>query len=234
MKKFRIAIIEDNVFERRMLKEELVQVVKESVLDEYADGETFLEVSQRYDILFLDYGMPGLNGIEVAELYRKKWPKTVIVFVSCHDEILPQGYRVHAYQFLIKPVKKEVLEEVIARISEELEYQALNLEFEGKNYLIPVRSIIYIESGKHGNGVVIRTKEREYRATETMTHFEESLNAKCFVRVHRSYIVNLHWVKEWHRDRITLRNGEKARLSLRKQKYFEQKLDEFKWETGYI
>lgn len=234
MRKFRIAIIEDNVYERRMLKEQLVEVVKNYSLDEYDDGESFLDANERYDILFLDYEMPGMNGIQVAEIYRKKWPKTVIVFVSCHDEVLPQGYRVHAYQFLVKPARKEDLEEIMARISEEFEYQALKLEFEGKHYLVPVRSVLYIESGKHGNGVVIRTEDRVYRDSGTMQFYEEFLNAKCFVRVNRSYIVNLRWVETWKNDRITLRNGERARLSLRKRKYFEHKLDEFKWETGYI
>ena len=73
-----------------------------------------------------------------------------------------------------------------------------------------------------------------YAIYKKVNIYEEFLNAKCFVRVNRSYIVNLRWVETWKNDRITLRNGERARLSLRKRKYFEHKLDEFKWETGYI
>lgn len=234
MKKFRIAIIEDNQYERQMLKEQLTEVIKECTLAEYGDGETFLAADERYDIIFLDYEMPGMNGMQAAELYRKKWPKTAIVFVSCHEEVLPLGYRVHAYQFLVKPVKKAEIEDIIARISGELEYQVLQLEYEGQKYIVPVRAILYIESGKYGNGVLIRTKERSYRDYQPMSYYEAFLNAKCFVRVHRSYIVNLFWVKEWHGDMITFKNGEKARLSLRRKRYFEEKLEEFKWEMGYI
>ncbi len=174
-----------------------------------------------------------MDGIRTAEQYRKKWPKTVIIFASGHDEIMPQGYRVHAYQFLVKPVKKAELEDVIARISEERKLQALSLEINGQKDIVPVRSIIYIESGENGNGVLIRTLEKEYRDYQSLSYYEETLSSEYFVRVHRSFMVNLLHVKEYHKNVITFTNDERAKLSLRKLKYFEEKLNEFKWEMGY-
>lgn len=232
MYKFRMAIIEDNVYEQQMLCDQLEEVIKGCKLDWYSSGEAFLEAKQRYDIIFIDYEMPGMNGVETADIYRRKWPKTAIVFVSGHEEMLPQGYKVRAHQFLVKPVTKEELEEVIRRISEERRLQALCLEWNGQKDVIPIKSIVYIESGKHGNGVVIRTKEKEYRDYQPLSFYEEYLSSEYFVQVHRSYIVNLYYVEEYHRNLILLKNGEKAKLSLRRQKYFEEKLNEFKWKMG--
>lgn len=234
MYKFKMAIIEDNRYEQEMLREKLEEIVKGSNPVWYESGEAFLEANERYDIIFLDYEMSGMNGVEVAKLYRKTWPRTVIIFVSGHEEILPQGYRVRAHEFLVKPVSKERLEEVLAVISEECEYQSIVLEDAGVKYHVPVRSILYLESGKHGNGVVIRTKDRAFCSSLQLKDYENILSPECFVQSHRSYIVNLYHVKDYGKHLITISNGERARLSDRKRPFFEEKLTEFRWKKGTI
>ncbi len=234
MYKFKVAIIENNIYDQQILLEELAEVLKGIVPDCYENGEDFIAENKYYDIVFLGYELPGINGMETAQIYRKKWSKTAIIFVSTHKEALPLGYKVRAYRFLMKPVKREELEEAVACISRECEYQVLYLEYEGRKYTVPIKHIVYIEAGKHGNGVVIRTRERDYRDNQQLADYEEILSAECFVRTHRSYIVNLFHITEYGKGHILLGNGEKALLSTRSVKKFEEKLTEFRWKKANI
>ncbi len=232
MYKFKVAIIENDICDRQKLQNELAVILKNIVPDCYENGEDFIAQNKYYDIIFLGYELPGMNGIETVENYRKKWPKTAIIFVSRHKEIIPLGYKVRAYRFLLKPIQREELAEAITCISQEREYQALWLEYEGKKYSVPVKNIVYIEAGKHGNGVVIRTGQHAYLDNRQLADYEDTLNAECFVRTHRSYIVNLFHVTEYGNGRILLRNGEKALLSTRSVKRFEEKMNEFEWKKA--
>ena len=80
-----------------------------SCLDTYESGEEFLESGKNYDLLFLDIDMKGMDGIETARKIRLRDKKLKIVYVTAYREYAGKAFSVHAFGYLLKPVKKERL-----------------------------------------------------------------------------------------------------------------------------
>lgn len=175
----------------------------------FASAEAFLfdmNANDSYDVLLLDIEMPGMNGLELARGLRDKGAKSQIIFITGYPDYISQGYDVSALHYLLKPVKREKLYEVLDRVAEALKRMP-------KFALIPVgkevirvyfEDIIYAES--QGHYLYIKTKRGEFRPRLTAGELAERLDG-AFFKCGRSFLVGLRYVERITKDTVFLEDG---------------------------
>ena len=131
----------------------------------------------------------------------------IIVFVTSHTHYAPQCFECDAARYLVKPLQEEKVYEALSYIEKKLSHEHTILSFYyNKEYIrLSCHTIFYCES-EH-NGSVIYTQQGVFRTRMTISELEEKLEKGMFCRVHRSYLVNLRFVKTVNRSEITLQDG---------------------------
>ena len=175
----------------------------ESFLFHYADDKT-------YDILLLDIEMGGEDGVSLARQVRKENKTVQIVFVTGYSDYIAEGYEVEALHYLMKPLRKDKLFEVLDRAVEKRKQQerCLNLDVSGEMVRIPFYEIRYLEV-QH-NYVSVCAGD-VYTVRKTLADFEKELDAN-FVRVGRSMILNLRQVRRVTKKEVILFDGTTLQL----------------------
>jgi two-component system LytT family response regulator len=171
------------------------------------------------ELLFLDIHMPGMDGFDVIGALASDKDATAprVIFTTAYDQYAVRAFEVNAVDYLLKPFTLERLRSAIQRVREQ--FQARQLESapvnggaraanfytnrivfksRGRILFLPVSDIRWI--GAEGNYVRLSTATETHLLRETMAHLEERLDPRGFVRVHRSFIVNLKYVKEVRRE----------------------------------
>jgi DNA-binding LytR/AlgR family response regulator len=172
-----------------------------------------------YDVIFLDVEMPGLTGIETARLVRERPEAPAVVFVTAHEHYAVDAFAVEAFDYLLKPVDGDRLSRVVERLSNRkpappTPVQKIPVVSAGKTVLIDFDAIHYVQAD--GDYSRIHTYDRSYLCTASLRELEGRL-PPAFVRIHRSYVVNLAKVASVRRagpDRIRLALDDEARTEL--------------------
>ncbi len=228
-------IIDDEPLARSLVKEYLAAYPDIEVLAECNDGFEGVKAigNLEPDLIFLDIQMPKINGFEMLELLEKV---PAVIFTTAFDEYAIKAFEADAIDYLLKPFSKLRFDKAIqkwmsTRQNEKDEkYQAfiekpqkhseeqnrIVVKNGTKIQIIPVQDIIYIEA--YDDYVKIFTSEGFKLKKKTMAHYESALNPSEFLRVHRSYIVQLKEITKIEAyDRTNhialLRNGSKIPLS---------------------
>lgn len=183
-------------------------------IDVYPSAESFLFAfaeNKAVDVLFLDIEMGELSGMELAKRLRQMGAGLQIVFLTGYMEYIAEGYDVEALHFLIKPVTKKRLEAVLNRAVERLRNRenALLLSLPDGLVRLPLYEIRYLEVMK--NYVTVHAAER-YSVKRSLNELTKNLD-ESFYRMHRSYIVNLRFVKRITRTEVVLKDGTELPLS---------------------
>lgn len=183
-------------------------------IETYPSAEAFLfvyEDDDSVDMLFLDIEMNGMSGVELAKRLRATGAKLQIVFITGYMDYIEQGYDVEALHYLLKPVTQEKLETVLERAMERLRARekALRLSWGGSMVRLPLDEIRYLEVMK--NYVTVHAGE-SYSVKRTLHELEEELD-DSFYKIHRSYVVNLRFVKKVTKTAVTLKEGQELPLS---------------------
>lgn len=214
---YNIAVCDDQEAERSYLSALAEQWAEDRghriQISAFSSAENFLfqyEDQKDYDILLLDIEMGQMNGVELAKVLRKENDKIQIIFVTGYSDYISEGYEVEALHYLMKPVKEEKLREVLDRAAQKLtkNEKILNLESSGRIYRIPVYQIRYAEV--YGNYVTIHAAE-EVRVKMILGELEESLDER-FLRISRSYVVNLTRILRVTKKEILLNDGTSLSL----------------------
>lgn len=201
-------------------------------IDIFSDAESFLfqwEEEQRWDVLFIDIQMPGLDGMQLAKRIRIENRKVIIVFVTGTTDYLQDGYEVEAYRYLVKPVCKEKVADCMSRIIDkqmkEGKTQAFSMKGEEiinhevvRSVMIRIQpeEIVYIEAFTHYSE--LHTSEKCYRIREGINQWKERLDNKSFIFCHRSYLINLLYVMKIEKTEVVLDTGDHIPLSRRNQR----------------
>jgi len=146
------------------------------------------------DIIFLDINMPGLSGISFA---RSLTSSPLIIFTTAYPEYAVEGFEVDATDYLVKPYSFERFLKAVNRALEKLQENNKRTAHEGKIlvkadkklYALPFSEILLIEG--QGDYIRIRTDKENLVVHNTMKNFLASLPEKDFMRVHKSYVINL-------------------------------------------
>ncbi|RPI04593.1 MAG: DNA-binding response regulator [Ignavibacteriae bacterium] len=223
--KLRIAIVDDEALARRALKRAMERRSDIEIVGECSNGsEAVMMIEESHpDLIFLDVEMPQLNGFEVVERMN---PHDVpqIVFVTAHEQYALDAFKVHAVDFLVKPIREEKIDDVLRRASRmieqtrikemdlrlhsilqilgtressELRHEPLEripVKNKGRIYFVETSSVDWIQAD--GNYITLHTGFSKHLIRMKMNCMEERLDPKIFLRIHRSTIVNIHSIKE--------------------------------------
>ncbi|MGN0369129.1 MAG: LytR/AlgR family response regulator transcription factor [Butyrivibrio sp.] len=166
-------------------------------VSKYLSGTELWKSGQHFDIIFLDIEMEGDNGIVTAENIRKYDMNVPIVFVTNYVQYLRAAYKVHAFQYLDKPISeekvKEILDDFLKLINSSGDKKIL-VTANGVEQLINQSDIVYFLV-KDRRTVTLCTRLREYDVKETITEIYDKLDKDIFFMTHRSCIVNLRCVQ---------------------------------------
>ncbi len=207
----RAIIVDDEELARHLLKEYLTQAGVE-VIGECANGfEAVKAIAERKpDLVFLDVQMPKLDGFEVLELID---PSIAVIYVTAYDQYAMRAFDAHAVDYLLKPFSperfKKALERARQRLGEpapatprisatelsaaarapEQKLERIVVKDGAKVHIIPLEKLDYVEA--QDDYVALRSEKKNYLKQQTISSVEAQLDPKKFVRIHRSYIVNL-------------------------------------------
>ncbi|MGB4399946.1 MAG: LytTR family DNA-binding domain-containing protein, partial [Daejeonella sp.] len=165
-------------------------------------------------ITFLDIEMPGLNGLEVAGLINSH---TAIIFITSHTEHAVEAFEKDAFDYLIKPVSYSRFLKAVLKVQSRIQNGVESPGQEDNYYYIKgnlgelikirINEILYIESLL--NYVRIYTIDNVHTTYLTLKECEFKLNGKKFLKVHKSYVVNLERIVKNANNELTMENKEK-------------------------
>lgn len=152
-----------------------------------------------YDVIFLDIQMPGLTGVQLAEVLAGLTNPPAIIFVTAHSEHAVKAFEVRATDYLVKPVELDRLKNALSRIEPIAEQaparvERIPVEKAGKKLLVAVEDILYVMA-KDDYSYLYTAADR-YLSTISLAQLETKLEPVGFFRIHRRYLVNLSRVKE--------------------------------------
>jgi len=204
----RVLIVDDEELARRGLRRDLAADPAIEVLAECPDGFEAVRAATELkpDVVLLDIQMPRLDGFEVLELLD---PGIAVIFVTAHDDHAVRAFEVNAVDYLLKPVDPQRLSDALLRARERLlrrepmPVEALTaasrpagvplgriLVRDGSHvHVLPVETIDYIEA--QDDYIAVHSAGRTHLKQQTIASLEALLDPSRFVRIHRSYILNL-------------------------------------------
>lgn len=219
MKSFRTIVVDDEPAARSRVLRLLATDPDIQVVAECRNGMEALEAIRQspLDLMFLDVQMPQLSGFDVI----KKFPTgqvPFVVFVTAHDKYALKAFNVHAVDYLLKPYDDERFFISLARAKDFIEMkenkrltdrmldlmqghlnsrkefaQEYVIKEKGREYRVAVKDIMWIST--EGNYLELQTEARRYLLRMTMNLIETELDPAVFMRIHRSYMVNMAHVR---------------------------------------
>jgi two-component system LytT family response regulator len=250
----KILIVDDEPLARERIREMLKkQTGIESIAEAENGGEAIKSVKkQQPDIVFLDIQMPGMDGFQVLETLGARVLKQIpaIIFVTAYDQHALRAFEFHALDYLLKPFDRERFAETFRRARTQIknhtendsnerilnlleqmnsapEYlEWLTVKKDERIRLFKTEDVQWIEA--QGNYVLLKFAENSELLRETMDGIETQLNPRLFMRIHRSAIINVNFIKElqvWRRGeyRVVMRGGKAFTLS----RGYRNRFDEF-------
>ena len=245
-------VADDEVLARQKLRQLLRDDRDIEIVGESATALETIELvrAANPELLFLDIQMPGMDGFDVlgALTSEKEKPTPQVIFTTAFDQYAVRAFEVNAVDYLLKPFTRERLRAAIQRIREQSQEPARDLnavngttgqgvdgytnrivfKSRGRILFLSVSDLRWI--GAEGNYVRLCTATENHLLRETMAHVEERLDPREFLRVHRSFIVNLKFVKEVRRDAegdsvVVMDNGQKVALGRSFRSALKQQLN---------
>lgn len=220
-----IAICDDEKNFREELKSFLVKYKSNHRLHidiyQFDEGEDLIQSDVIFDMVFLDYQMPGINGMEVARKLRLKNIVCSIVFVTSYPQFILESFEVQPYRFFVKPLLEEQL---ISLMDTFIAHQKLLSPIivinDEEQRVIPAKDILYLEG--NGKYCIIRTASDTYYSSKTLAQVHELLPQHCFYRTHKSYVINLYCIDSFSDKCVAITNGEKVRVARNKSAEFKR------------
>lgn len=226
-----IAICDDEKIFRTGLKDHLIAYKNEKKIQidiyEFENGNDFLNCGLIFDMVFLDYKMPDIDGLETARLLRLKNSLCSIVFVTSYaDFFIRDAFEVNTYRFFDKPVSREKIYAMLdSYIVQQKNTSPITVCGVDGLKTISFKDIVFVEGdGKYSK---IHTVSDTVRCSKTLGAVLELLPQYCFEKTHRSYAVNMYFISGIKDDSVLMINGEKAYLSRRYSSDFRKIYSEF-------
>lgn len=219
-------IIDDEHLARSIVKEYLKNFNNIEIVGECNNGFEGVKAIEEHqpDLIFLDIQMPKINGFEMLELIDES---PSVIFTTAFDEYAIRAFEESAIDYLLKPYTLErftkAMEKWSARknTSNLSDINALNnkqpdegeriaIKDQGNIQIIPSNKVYHIEA--YDDYVKIHTQEKSFLKKKTMQYYENTLSPKDFIRIHRSFIINVNYLTkieafEKNSYRATLTNG---------------------------
>ena len=208
MQPIRSVIVDDEELARGIVREFLTPHSDIEIIAECSNGfEAVKAITElKPDLVFLDIQMPKLTGLEVLELVDKNLS---VIFVTAYDQYAVRAFEVHVIDYLLKPFTKQRFDEALGRARSKIaqhesapfseilaDARPRDVPLErvlvregSKVHVLPIDRIDYVEA--QDDYIAIRSEGKTHLKQQRLTELESSLDQKRFVRIHRSYILNV-------------------------------------------
>ena len=237
-KRWRALIVDDEELARHIIRELLQPHTEIEIAAECANGFEAVKAFAEHkpELIFLDVQMPKLTGFDVLELIGED---ASVIFVTAYDQYAMRAFEVHAVDYLLKPIGKQRFEEALERAKARLGEKMPSAQKLGDSArppqqflerivvkdgtrvtLIPIAKLEYVEA--QDDYVALATQGKKHLKQQTIASLEACLDPNCFVRIHRSYIVNLERVvriEPYGKDSRLAILGDGARLPVSRAGY---------------
>ncbi len=157
---------------------------------EFRDGSEVLQYRDKIDLLILDIKMPNTDGLLVKQRFQERREETVLIFVTDYDDLMEEAFGIHVYGFVPKSALEQKLKPMLMSALRLIVRPSLLLK---KN--IESDTILFARAETPYSRLYIKDgREELYR--ENIGRLTGELRGMDFVRVHRSYLVNLRWIDQ--------------------------------------
>ena len=229
----RAAICDDQPQALEELKNLLLRIPAVKKVHAYSDMENFwaaLQAGTCYDVVFMDIDWrQEETGIDFAEKLYKLSPYTKLIYVTAYtldyveDALLSH---VNLSGFLKKPVSLEQLERNVEKVREEQSVSKgkVLIYYQGSHMAVPFRDIFYLESRLHKTSIIL--KNLEYVCSEKLESLRERLDDR-FLKCHKSYLVNMQYIREFRGREIVLEDGRTVPVSKARAKEAKERFCDY-------
>ena len=226
----RVAVCDDQA----SCREQMIALIRQGEpeqlqVDGFGTGEALLQdmARQPYDLIFLDIEMGhGMSGLETASRIRQQNKTVMLVFVTAHASFVFDAFDVQAMQYLLKPIDEAQFQRVFQRCRRKfydeeyrLSFRVCNQRGQEEIVLLMVKEILYVESFLRKLQVHTVTGEN-IEIVEKISVMETLLENRGFLRVHKSYLVNMAYLRRIETEQVMLQAGAEppTRLPLARRK----------------
>lgn len=216
----RVLVVDDEAPARRKVLRLLREEAGVNVVGEAESGEAAVAAVRKHrpDLVFLDVQMPGMDGFGVIKaLQAAKVPLSQVIFITAHDKFALRAFEVHAFDYLLKPVGEERFREALRRARMQHEQSAngitarlenmleqmgkeksrpdrVLIQEDSRSFFVPVKEISWVEAER--NYLLLHCGKKTHTLRSTLDAFQETLDAKLFVRINRGTLVRLDSIRE--------------------------------------
>jgi len=235
----KVAIIDDETPARKLIRRFLEKYPNIEIIGEAADGLTGLKLinSLKPDLVFMDIKMPKISGLEMVEVLSEL---PVIIFTTAYTEFAIEAFEKNAIDYLLKPFSAQRFEQALNKAIESMakndlkktetknsngKLQRIVIKNNNSLEIITLDELYMIEA--QDDYVFVYTQKSRFLKLERMKFLEENLDEQTFIRIHRSYIININHVTKIEllgKDSYIaiLTNGLKAKISKERYKKLKQ------------
>lgn len=212
----KIAICDDEEYYRNRIGKLLDTYMREhdldGVMDIFPSGKEFLKKREnivRYDVVFMDINMDEMDGIETAMQMRKYHSDTCLVFVTAYMDYVLEGYKAEAVRYLMKDALDTSLAECMDAVLKKLQMKSKTFSFVEGSRKLYLDNILYVESSRHKSVFTYLSSEIvQYQIYEKLDVIEKRLEGCGFLRIHKSYLVNMRHIRKISNYTAVLDSGE--------------------------
>ena len=239
IKMIRFAICDDEPFMAKEISNELSRYMEENQLapyciDSFLSGRSLLESICDFDVIFLDIQMESPNGMETAKILRKRNHHGLLIFVTVLKEYAFEAFVVEAYDYLIKPLNKSRFKRTMDRAIKALEQKtekSIVIQKGGSCQVVLLSYIVYCEV--QGRKLYIHQHDgKVIDYYDKLEDFEQRVDRRFF-KCHRSYLVNLDYVRGSHNGQVILSQGDEIPVSRLRERDLTEALLRHMKERGF-
>ena len=220
----RIALCDDNKEDMLQLHQKIIEWSRENSknqsvsITEYSDSvylSSVIDAGDSHDVFFLDVEMPKVDGFQLADKIRNKLPAAIIVFLTSHSELAPDGYKFRALRYVSKLVLSQKLPEALEAVQKEfsaLESGYLVVPHYTDALRIPYNEILYVQHILRSSQIYT-LRQGVIKDNRGLKTIYSVIGDKRFIYIDRSTFVNIDFIRELKGNEIILRTGESLAIS---------------------
>lgn len=230
-------IVDDEPIARKGIQKLVEKIPELELLDSFnsAEAAALFLMNHSVELIFLDIQMPGINGIEFARSIPKQ---TLIIFTTAYSEYALDSYEVEAIDYLVKPIQPDRFQKAVDKaISyhalltteekksveagvENIENDFIFVKSDRRYFKVSLKDILFVEGLK--DYVIIQLEDQRIITRMTLKTMEEMLPGKLFLRINRSYIVNVNRIDSFDNNDIFIKKYEIGIGNMYRDIFFEE------------
>lgn len=190
-------------------------------------------------LLDIDFAHKEYCGLDIARKLRHFRSDSIVIFVTNYIEYAPEGYEVQAFRYVLKSEAEYKLEGYLRQAIQKLHEsrESIKLQINGEMIDLQLQDILYIESQLHTVNLYVQkngqwSSVKKYNFYASISNLEEQLATRGFLRIHKSYLVNMQHIRRYQCQEVELDNGTFLRAS--ETRYSEQKQKYLLWKGKAI